>query len=46
MISIALKEANRVAKTAVDRRYHTLIQQRQKTVILNQRQLLVRARAF
>ena len=29
MISIALKEANRVAKTSVDRRYHTLIQQRQ-----------------
>lgn len=28
MISIALKEANRVAKTSVDRRYHTLIQQR------------------
>ena len=29
MISIALKEVNRVAKTSVDRRYHTLIQQRQ-----------------
>ena len=28
MISLALKEANRVAKTSVDRRYHTLIQQR------------------
>jgi hypothetical protein len=28
MISIALKEANRVAKTSVDRHYHTLIQQR------------------
>jgi hypothetical protein len=28
MISIALKEANRVAKTSVDRRYHTSIQQR------------------
>jgi hypothetical protein len=28
MILIALKEANRVAKTSVDRRYHTLIQQR------------------
>jgi hypothetical protein len=30
MISIALKEANRVAKTSVDRRYHTSIQQRLK----------------
>jgi hypothetical protein len=28
MILIALKEANQVAKTSVDRRYHTLIQQR------------------
>jgi len=33
MISIALKEANRVAKTSVDRRYHTLIQQRPLLVL-------------
>ena len=30
MILIALKEANQVAKTSLDRTYHTSIQQRQK----------------
>jgi hypothetical protein len=40
MISIALKEANRVAKTSVDRRSHTLVQQRLKKFFKSSKSLI------
>ena len=41
MISIALKEANRVAKISVDRRYHTLIQQRPQLLTATKASMVV-----